>query len=285
MIFLPRFDAAQVCSLLPRATVFMGVPTYYTRLLAQRHFDRAAYQGMRLFISGSAQLPPETFERFRQRTGHAILERYGLTETLMNTGNPLDGPRLPGSVGLPLPGVEVRIAGPDDQPLAREAVGEIQVRGPNVFAGYWRRPELSSACFAPDGFFRTSDLARVNAQGYVFIVGRAKDLIITGGYNVYPKEVEDCLDRLDGVQESAVLGMPHPDFGEAVMAIIVPRPGAAVDAESIKPRLRKSLANYKLPKLVALTTELPRNAMGKVQKSRLKETFLPVWQEFVGKSP
>ena len=283
LLFLPHFDAAEVCSLLPRSTVFMGVPTYYTRLLAQGKFDSAVCRRMRLFISGSAPLLPDTFEQFRQRTGHTILERYGLTETLMNTSNPLEGPRLPGSVGLPLPGVEVRIAGQDDQPLAAEAVGEIQVRGPNVFAGYWRRPEMSTACFTPDGFFRTGDLGRIDAHGYVFIVGRSKDLIISGGYNVYPKEVEDCIDRLEGVQESAVIGMPHPDFGEAVMAIIVPRPGVAVEAEAIKPRLRGSLANYKLPKLVVLAKELPRNAMGKVQKNRLRETFLPAWQEFVGR--
>lgn len=283
MIFLPRFDAVQVISVLPRATVFMGVPTYYTRLLAQPHFDRDVCRGMRLFTSGSAPLLPDTFEQFRQRTGHTLLERYGLTETLMNTSNPLEGPRLAGSVGLPLPGVEVRIAGQDDQPLAPGAVGEIQVRGPNVFAGYWRRPEMSAASFNPDGFFRTGDLGRVDAQGYVSIVGRSKDLIISGGYNVYPKEVEDCLDRLEGVQESAVIGMPHADFGEAVMAIIVPRPGAAVEIAAIKPCLRGSLANYKLPKLVVLTQELPRNPMGKVQKNRLREAFLEEWLEFVAR--
>jgi len=281
LLFLPHFDAAQVCSLLPRATVFMGVPTYYTRLLALPEFDMQACQGMRLFISGSAPLLTETFEQFQRRTGHTILERYGLTETIMNTSNPLEGPRVFGSVGLPLPGVEVRIAGPDDQPLAAGAVGEILVRGLNVFAGYWRRPETSTACFTPDGFFRTGDLGRFDAQDYVSIVGRSKDLIISGGYNVYPKEIEDCLDRLEGVQESAVIGMPHPDFGEAVMAIIVPRPGVAVEAETIRPRLRTTLANYKLPKLVALTKELPRNAMGKVQKNRLREAFLPIWQKFM----
>lgn len=283
MIFLPHFDASQVCALLPRATVFMGVPTYYTRLLMPGKIDQEVCRGMRLFTSGSAPLLPATFEEFRERTGHTILERDGLTETLMNTSNPLEGPRLPGSVGPPLPGIEVRIAGPNDQPLAAEAVGDIQVRGPNVFAGYWRRPEVSSACFTPDGFFRTGDLGRVDALGYVFIVGRSKDLIISGGYNVYPKEVEDCIDRLEGVQESAVVGMPHPDFGEAVMAIIVPRPGATVEAEKIKPGLRGSLANYKLPKLVVLAKELPRNTMGKVQKNRLRESFLPAWQAFLGR--
>jgi malonyl-CoA/methylmalonyl-CoA synthetase len=259
----------------------MGVPTYYTRLLALPQFDKQACRGMRLFISGSAPLLTETFEQFQRRAGHTILERYGLTETIMNTSNPLGGLRLAGAVGLPLPGVEVRIAGQDDHSIAAGSIGEIQVRGPNVFSGYWRRPELSTACFTPDGFFRTGDLGRLDPQGYVFIVGRSKDLIISGGYNVYPTEVEDCLDRLEGVQESAVIGMPHPDFGEAVMAIIVPRPGVAVEAEAIKPRLRTTLANYKLPKLVALTKELPRNAMGKVQKNRLREAFLPIWQKFM----
>jgi malonyl-CoA/methylmalonyl-CoA synthetase len=239
---------------------------------------------MRLFTSGSAPLLPDTFAEFHQRTGHAILERYGLTETGMNTSNPLDGPRLPGTVGLPLPGVEVRIADPEDQPLAAGAVGEIQVRGPNVFSGYWRRPELSTVCFTPDGFFRTGDLGRIDAHGYVSIVGRSKDLIITGGYNVYPKEVEDCIDRLVGVQESAVIGMPHPDFGEAVMAVVVPCAGATVKTGAIKTRLRGRLANYKLPKLSVLTKELPRNAMGKVQKNRLRDEFLPHWQEFVRKT-
>ncbi len=284
MLFLPQFDAAKVCSLLPRATVFMRVPTYYTRLLAHPRLTGEVTAGMRLFTSGSAPLLPDTFAQFRQRTGHAILERYGLTETGMNTSNPLDGPRLPGTVGLPLPGVEVRVAGPEDQPLAAGAVGEIQVRGPNVFAGYWRRPELSAVCFTPDGFFRTGDLGRIDADGYVSIVGRSKDLIITGGYNVYPKEVEDCIDRLVGVQESAVIGMPHPDFGEAVMAVVVPRAGATVKTGAIKTRLRGRLANYKLPKLSVLTKELPRNAMGKVQKNRLREEFLPHWQEFVRKT-
>lgn len=282
ILILPQFDAAQVCSLLPRATVFMGVPTYYTRLLALPQLGRGLCRGMRLFTSGSAPLLPDTFEQFRQRTGHTILERYGLTETGMNTSNPLDGPRRSGTVGLPLPGVEVRIAGEDDQSLAAGAVGEIQVRGPNVFAGYWGKPEISAACRTVDGFFRTGDLGQIDAQGYVCIVGRSKDLIISGGYNVYPKEVEDCIDRLEGVLESAVIGMPHPDFGEAVMAVIIPRPGAVIDVGAIKTRLRGSLANYKLPKLAMLTHELPRNTMGKVQKNRLREAFLPAWEQFVG---
>jgi malonyl-CoA/methylmalonyl-CoA synthetase len=283
LLFLPRYDAQQICSLLPRSTVFMGVPTYYTRLLAHPQFNREICGGMRLFVSGSAPLLPDTFAHFQARTGHAILERYGMTETSMNTSNPLEGPRVPGSVGKPLPGIEARIADQQDQPVAVGAVGEIQVRGPNVFCGYWRRPELSSTAFTSDGFFRTGDLGSVDANGYFSIVGRGKDLIISGGFNVYPKEVEDCINALDGVQESAVIGMPHPDFGEAVMAIVVPRPGAAVDAETIKPLLRRCLAGYKLPKLVALADELPRNTMGKVQKNRLRESFLPLWQEHMAK--
>jgi malonyl-CoA/methylmalonyl-CoA synthetase len=283
LLFLPRFDARQICSLLPRATVFMGVPTYYTRLLAHPPFNQEICGRMRLFVSGSAPLLPDTFEQFQRRTQHLILERYGMTETNMITSNPLAGPRLPGSVGKPLPGIEVRIADQQDQPLAVGAVGEIQVRGPNVFSGYWRRPELSNSSFTSDGFFRTGDLGCVDANEYFSIVGRGKDLIISGGFNVYPKEVEDCINSLEDVQESAVIGMPHPDFGEAVMAIVVARPGAVVDAEAIKPLLRRRLASYKLPKLVAVAEELPRNAMGKVQKNRLRESFLPLWQEHTAK--
>lgn len=284
VLFLARFDAGQVCSLLPRATVFMGVPTYYTRLLALPHCSREACRGMRLFISGSAPLLPDTFEQFERQTGHRILERYGLTETNMNVGNPLEGRRLAGSIGLPLPGIDVRIAGKNDEPLAPGAVGEIQVRGPNVFVGYWRRPEMYRAAFTSDGFFRTGDLGVVDDQGYFSIVGRSKDLIISGGYNVYPKEIEDCLNGLEGVQESAVIGMPHSDFGEAVMAIVVPRSGKTIDVEAIRSCLRRSLASYKLPKLVAMAKELPRNTMGKVQKNRLRESCLPVWQEHMAKS-
>ena len=283
VLFLPRFEAAQVCSLLPRATVFMGVPTYYTRLLSLPDFGREVCREMRLFTSGSAPLLPDTFEQFERRTGHRILERYGLTETNMNVSNPLKGERRAGSIGMPLPGVEVRVAGTDDHALAPGTVGEIQVRGPNVFVGYWRRPEMYRACFTPDGFLRTGDLGLVDDQGYITIVGRSKDLIISGGYNVYPKEVEDCLNCLEGVEESAVVGMPHPDFGEVVMAIVVPRSGSTVDPESIRSCLRRSLANYKLPKLVAIARDLPRNTMGKVQKNVLRESYLPVWQEHMAK--
>ena len=278
ILFLARFDAAEVCALLPRATVFMGVPTYYTRLLVRAEFTRELCDGIRLFVSGSAPLLPETFEEFHRRTGHLILERYGMTETNMNTSNPLAGPRLPGTVGLPLPRVEVRVADSMDQPLAINAVGEIQIRGPNVFAGYWHRPEVFRACFTEDGFFRTGDLGFLGANGYLSLVGRSKDLIISGGYNVYPKEVEDCINCLEGVHESAVIGMPHPDFGEAVMAIVVPRQGAIIDGASMPALLRHTLASYKLPKLVVTAEELPRNSMGKVQKNVLRERWLDAWK-------
>jgi malonyl-CoA/methylmalonyl-CoA synthetase len=281
LLFVPCFAAGQVCSLLPRATVFMGVPTYYTRLLALPQFDQDACRNVRLLISGSAPLLADTFEQVRQRTGHSVLERYGMTETLMNTSNPLEGCRLPGSIGLPLPGIAVRIAGNDDLPLGPDKVGEIQVRGPNVFSGYWKKPDMSRTCFTPDGFFRTGDLGRMDDQGYIFILGRSKDLIISGGFNVYPKEVEDCINRFEGVQESAVIGMPHPDFGEGVMAVVVARPSVSVDAGALKRFLRRSLANYKLPKWVVMAKELPRNSMGKVQKNRLREIYLPLWQEYL----
>jgi malonyl-CoA/methylmalonyl-CoA synthetase len=281
LLFVPRFDASQVCSLLPEATVFMGVPTYYTRLLALPQFDRKACQRLRLFVSGSAPLSPHTFEQVRQCTGHCILERYGMTETLINTSNPTEGRRLAGSVGLALPGVAVRIEGNNGLALDRDKVGEIQVRGPNVFAGYWDRPEESRTCFAPDGFFRTGDLGRMDENGYLFIVGRSKDLIISGGLNIYPKEVEDCINRFEGVQESAVVGMVHPDFGEAVMAVVVPRRGESLDTEALKRFLRGHLANYKLPKRVLVAKDLPRNAMGKVQKNRLRETYFQVWNQYV----
>ena len=282
ILFLPRFDAIEVCARLPLASVFMGVPTYYSRLLGRPDLGPEICSSMRLFISGSAPLLPETFEEFRRRTGHLILERYGMTETNMNTSNPLAGPRLPGTVGLPLPRIEVRTADSMDQPLARSAIGEIQIRGPNVFAGYWHKPELSAACFTRDGFFRTGDLGFLSENGYLSIVGRSKDLIISGGYNVYPKEIEDCINMLEGVHESAVIGMPHPDFGEVVVAIVVPRPGATLDVASIAAALRQTLANYKLPKLLIPVEELPRNAMGKVQKKVLRESCLHAWRVHLG---
>jgi malonyl-CoA/methylmalonyl-CoA synthetase len=275
MLFLPRFDADEVVRLLPEATVMMGVPTFYTRLLQHPALTRAAAAKIRLFVSGSAPLLAETHHEFRARTGHAILERYGMSETLMNTSNPYDGERVPGSVGPALPGIELRIADPESgTPLpGTDAVGMIEVRGPNVFRGYWRMPEKTAAEFRQDGFFVTGDVGRCDARGYLFIVGRAKDLIISGGYNVYPVEVETELDALPGIAESAVIGVPHPDFGEAVTAVVVTRPGAALDEGAVRAALEQRLAKYKLPKRVVFVSELPRNAMGKVQKAQLRERY------------
>ena len=272
MIFLPKFDPEEVLAWMPRATVMMGVPTFYTRLLQHPGFTREAAAGMRLFVSGSAPLLADTHEAFRQRTGHAILERYGMTETSMNTSNPYDGDRVPGSVGLPLPGTEVRVCDPETgRRLAAEEIGMIEVRGPNVFSGYWRMPEKTREEFRPDGFFITGDLGKVDERGYVWILGRGKDLVITGGYNVYPKEVELEIDALPGVLESAVIGVPHPDFGEAVTAVVVPKGDAVLDEREIVETLRARLAGYKLPKRVIVAKELPRNTMAKVQKNVLRE--------------
>ena len=275
MLFLPKFDADEVVRLLPEATVMMGVPTFYTRLLQHPAFTRDRCASIRLFVSGSAPLLAETHREFRVRTGHAILERYGMSETLMNTSNPYDGERVPGSVGPSLPGVEVRIADPESGvPLpAAGSVGMIEVRGPNVCHGYWRMPEKTAAEFRQDGFFITGDVGRFDDNGYLFIVGRAKDLIISGGYNVYPVEVETELDALTGVAESAVFGVPHPDFGEGVTAVIVARAGATLDETALRAALEQRLAKYKLPKRIVLVSELPRNAMGKVQKAQLREHY------------
>lgn len=280
MLFLPRFDADAVIRLLPRATVFMGVPTFYTRLLADPDLTRERCAGMRLFISGSAPLLAETHRRFRERTGHAILERYGMTETGMNTSNPLRGERLPGSVGPPVPGVEVRVADGDGNPVAPGEIGVLEVRGPNVFSGYWRMPEKTRAEFRPDGFFITGDVGRIDERGYVHVVGRAKELIISGGLNVYPKEVEAVIDRIDGVVESAVVGVPHADFGEAVIAA-VKRVAAREDVteQAILSRARTELAAYKAPKRVFFVDELPRNAMGKVRKNLLEERYRDVFRD------
>jgi malonyl-CoA/methylmalonyl-CoA synthetase len=278
MIFCPKFDAEQAIALFARATVFMGVPTFYTRLLASPALSPAACAGMRLFISGSAPLLDETFAAFSARTGHTILERYGMTEGGMFTSNPLDGERRAGTVGFPLPGVELRVTGEDGRALAAGEIGIIEVRGPNIFKGYWNMPEKTKAEFTEDGFFRSGDVGVVDARGYVSIVGRAKDLIISGGYNVYPKEVEDAIDRLDGVLESAVVGMPHPDFGEAGLAVVVPHPGASLSPDQIGTALRGRIANYKIPKQVVLVPELPRNTMGKVQKTVLRETYAETWR-------
>jgi malonyl-CoA/methylmalonyl-CoA synthetase len=269
MIFLPKFDPERVIGLLPRATVMMGVPTFYTRMLASPSLTREATAGMRLFISGSAPLLAATHEAFEARTGQRILERYGMTETSMSTSNPLKGERRAGTVGPALPGVETRVADAEGAILGPEETGVLEVRGPNVFKGYWRLPEKTAEEMRDGGWFVTGDVARIAADGYVTIVGRAKDLIITGGLNVYPKEVETALDALPGVVESAVVGVPHPDFGEAVVAVLT----VSNDPGDVVATLREQLAAFKLPKHVAVVDELPRNAMGKVQKNLLRERF------------
>ena len=272
MIFLPKFDAGEVMRLLPKATAMMGVPTFYTRLLQAPGLTRATCGHMRLFISGSAPLLAETHHEFATRTGHAILERYGLTETGMNTSNPRDGDRIAGSVGFPLPGVELRIADPESgKILPQGEVGGIEVRGPNVFPGYWRMPEKTKSEARADGFFITGDIGRIDARGYVHIVGRVKDLIITGGFNVYPKEIESEIDVLPGVVESAVIGCPHPDFGEGVTAVVVKSPDSKLSEKSLLTELEARIAKFKLPKRVLFVEDLPRNAMGKVQKNVLRE--------------
>jgi malonyl-CoA/methylmalonyl-CoA synthetase len=274
MVFLPRFDVDAVLAHLPRCTVFMGVPTYYTRLLADDRLDGAACRNIRLFVSGSAPLPASTHEAFRARTGEAILERYGMTETSMITSNPLQEERRPGTVGKPLPGVTVRVRDHDTGSVAeRDVVGDIEVAGPNVFAGYWRRPELATTEFTVDGFFRTGDVGAFDRDGYLRIVGRSKDLIISGGLNVYPKEVEDVLDGADGVVESAVVGVPDEDYGEAVVAAVVAEDGHVLDEAALRSYARERLAPFKVPKRVQVVAALPRNAMGKVEKARLREDF------------
>ena len=279
MILQPKFDADAVMAAMPRATALMGVPTFYTRLLEHSGLTRAATKHMRLFVSGSAPLLAETHDLWRERTGHAILERYGMTETNMIASNPFYGDRIAGTVGFPLPGVSLRIAEPDSgAPLPDGDVGVIEVKGPNVFKGYWRMPEKTAAEFRPDGFFITGDLARIDPRGYVHIVGRAKDLIISGGFNVYPKEVESEIDALEGVIESAVIGLPHRDFGEAVTAVVVRVPGAAVDEFAIREALEGRLARFKQPKRVLFVEALPRNAMGKVQKAALREAYKGTYQ-------
>ncbi len=278
MIWLPAFDRARVIRDLSRATVFMGVPTYYTRLLAGDDFGSGHCRNMRLFVSGSAPLLTETFAGFHHRTGHVILERYGMTETGMNTSNPYRGERRGGTVGFPLPGVSVRIVGEDGAPLPASQVGVLQVKGDNVFRGYWRMPEKTAEDFTADGWFVTGDLGRVDGDGYVHLVGRVKDLIITGGYNVYPKEVETVIDDVAGVVESAVIGIPHPDYGEAVVAVARRAAETAVSAETIIAQARERLANYKVPKHVEFLDELPRNAMGKVQKALLRQNLAHLFQ-------
>jgi malonyl-CoA/methylmalonyl-CoA synthetase len=279
LLLLGGFDAAQTLEHLPAATVLMGVPTFYTRLLQMPGLDRRSTAHIRLFVSGSAPLPAEVLREFERRTGHVILERYGMTETLMNTSNPYDGARLPGFVGLPLRGVEVRLYDADSgAPVGQSgAVGAIEIRGPNVCAGYWRDPARTQSEFRADGWFRSGDLGRFNRDGYLQIVGRARDLVITGGYNVYPKEVEGEIDALPGVLESAVIGVSHPDFGEGVTAVVVARSGATLNEEDIVKGLRPRLARYKIPKRVLVVADLPRNAMGKVQKNLLRERYASLY--------
>ncbi|WP_374430170.1 AMP-binding protein [Tabrizicola sp.] len=272
MIFHRSFQPAGVLAALPDATVMMGVPTFYSRLLADTGLSHATVAQIRLFISGSAPLSPATHAEWQARTGHAILERYGMTETNMITSNPYDGSRRAGTVGMPLPGVGVRITGPDGQVLPQGEAGSIEVRGPNVFKGYWRLPEKTAEEFR-DGWFITGDMGAVDVQGYLSILGRAKDLVITGGLNVYPAEVEAALDDLPGVAASAVIGVPHPDFGEAVVACLVAAPKATLTEEAIRSLLRNRLAAFKLPKRVLILDELPRNAMGKVQKAELRRRY------------
>ena len=272
MLFEPKFDGDTVIRLLPQATVFMGVPTYYTRLLQDPGFDRDCCRHMRLFVSGSAPLLPETFNRFRERTGHTILERYGMSETGMLTSNPLEGERVAGTVGYPLDGVETRVCDESGKPAGPGEVGVLQVKGPNVFSGYWNRPGLNDTEFR-DGYFITGDLVSVADDGRISIVGRNKDMIISGGLNVYPKEIENVLDGRPGVRESAVFGVPHPDFGEGVVAAVVPKPGANLDTDALVTACREHLAGYKTPKSIVILNDLPRNTMGKVQKNRLREQF------------
>jgi malonyl-CoA/methylmalonyl-CoA synthetase len=272
LLFLPKFDADEVVRMLPRATSMMGVPTFYTRLLAHPGFTRELVRHMRVFISGSAPLLAATHQEFEARTDHRIIERYGMTETNMNASNPYDGPRLAGTVGVPLPGVEIRITDPESGAgLPQGEVGMIEVRGPNVFSGYWRMPDKTAQEFRPDGFFITGDLGVFDDNGYLRIVGRGKDLIISGGFNVYPKEIEIEIDAIEGVRESAVVGVPHSDFGEAVTAVIVPEPGARLSQEQILRELSGRLAKFKLPKRIFFVDDLPRNSMGKVLKNELRD--------------
>jgi malonyl-CoA/methylmalonyl-CoA synthetase len=278
MIFLPKFDADEVFRQIPKATTMMGVPTFYVRLLDDARLTREATAHMRLFISGSAPLLAETHRDFEARTGQAILERYGMTETNMNTSNPYEGERRAGTVGFPLAGTDIRITDPETGALLGvDDIGMIEVRGLNVFKGYWQNPEKTKAEFRDDGFFITGDLGKIDPRGYVHIVGRGKDLIITGGYNVYPKEIEGEIDGMPGVNESAVIGVPHKDFGEGVTAVVVPSKGASLDPQAIMKSLETRLAKFKVPKRVIIVSELPRNTMGKVQKNILRETYNDIY--------
>ncbi|MDP2825396.1 MAG: malonyl-CoA synthase [Sulfuritalea sp.] len=279
MFFEPKFDAVRAMSLLPQSTVFMGVPTYYVRLLLDPAFGRETCRKIRLFVAGSAPLLKETFDQFKARSGHAILERYGMTEGGMFTSNPYEGERRGGTVGFPLPGTELRIVGAGGAAVKPGSIGHIQVRGDNVFVGYWGMPEKTSEDFTADGWFKTGDMGAWDADGCVVISGRSKDLVITGGLNVYPREIEDLIDAMPGVVESAVIGLPHPDFGEAVSAVVVRQKnpaGAALTEASIISAIKGELANFKVPKWVYLVDQLPRNAMGKVQKNILRQHYSPM---------
>jgi malonyl-CoA/methylmalonyl-CoA synthetase len=274
MIWFGKFDPKKVIERMPEATVFMGVPTLYTRMLAEKTLDKAAARNMRLFISGSAPLLIETFNEWKERTGHTILERYGMSETIMLTSNPYDaedGERRGGTVGFPLPGVGVRVRNDEGREVPAGEIGNIEVKGPNVFKGYWRMPEKTKEEFTADGWFKTGDVGKIDSLGYVTIVGRSKDLIISGGYNVYPAEIEGYINDMPGVAESALVGVPHPDFGEVGVAVVIPKPGAKLDGERIVAQLKSQLANFKIPKQCFVVDELPRNTMGKVQKNLLRE--------------
>jgi malonyl-CoA/methylmalonyl-CoA synthetase len=280
MIFLPKFDPELILKLMARATVMMGVPTFYTRLLQNPGLSKQSTKHMRLFVSGSAPLLADTHREWFARTGHAVLERYGMTETNMNTSNPYEGDRVPGAVGFPLPGVSVRVTDPETaKELKRDEIGMIEVKGPNVFKGYWRMPEKTKAEFRDDGFFITGDLGKIDAKGYVHIVGRGKDLVISGGFNVYPKEIESEIDAMPGVIESAVIGVPHADFGEGVTAVVVCNKGATVTEASVLKALDGRLAKFKMPKRVFVVDDLPRNAMGKVQKNILRDTYSKIYNK------
>jgi len=278
MIFLKKLDTDRIIDLMPRSTVLMGVPTFYVRLLQNPRLTKEAASHMRLFISGSAPLLAETHREWSARTGHAVLERYGMTETNMSTSNPYDGDRVPGAVGFPLPGVTMRVTDPETgRELARDEIGMLEVKGPNVFKGYWRMPEKTKTEFREDGFFITGDLGKIDPRGYVHIIGRGKDLVISGGFNVYPKEIESEIDAIPGVVESAVIGVPHADFGEGVTAVVVPDKTAKLDEAAILHALDGRLAKFKLPKRVLFINELPRNTMGKVQKNILRDTYATLY--------
>ncbi len=271
--FLPRFEVSQVMALIPESTVMMGVPTFYVRLLDSDGFNAGLCRDMRLFVAGSAPLLSETFSEFESRTGHRILERYGMTEAGMITSNPYDGERLAGTVGFPLPETSARVCDADGSEVERGEPGTLEITGPNVFKGYWQNPEKTQAEFRGDGYFITGDVATMAVDGRIAIVGRAKDLIISGGFNVYPKEIELEIDAMDGVAESAVIGLAHRDFGEAVTAIVVRQTNANVDEAGVKKTLGERLAKFKQPKRVFFVDALPRNTMGKVQKNALREEY------------